>query len=442
MTYTISGLQPVQTGGKWEHGNSWFLFDESGTFSVDKDIKARVYLVGGGCKGEDGGYVPSTETRFGGNGGDGGYISPELKITIPKNADCVVNIASANDQSGTSLSISGNVFKCDIEGSIKRKGGYGGFYRTSGNQSPPKRGEDGILTPYGYVGSSGGGGGLDGGTGAGKPATNYGCGGCGGARGSGKGSEGQKGCIIICIISDVEIPDTPNLTYNGLEQYPFGENGIKGVKITGDLSATAAGKYTSYLNLESDDLCWSDGTQREIKIEWEINPITVSLPSVSQTIFEVIPTGTGGVQTITLPIAGIDANLMTVLNTGTYPGEYTATVKLKDPTSCMWKNEDGGETFADDITFDWRITRKVVKFDKPVLNKMGHTYNGKKQSNSLKNWYSKYQGTDCMYLKMDGKMLSSNSFSAMEAGKYSIFVGFKSQPIYDYQWNDDTTNPV
>lgn len=136
MTYTILGLQPVQTGGKWERGDSWFLFDESGTFSIDKDIRTRIYLVGGGEKGEQGSVNAPSYLAKGGKGGDGGYVSPELKITIPRNTDCVVNVAATNDQSGTSLSISGNVFKCDIEGSIKRKGGYGGFYRTSGKQSP------------------------------------------------------------------------------------------------------------------------------------------------------------------------------------------------------------------------------------------------------------------------------------------------------------------
>lgn len=106
MDYTISGLQPVQTGGEWEHGNSWFLFDESGTFSVDKDIKARIYLVGGGCDGGNGDGNAYARTGTGGSGGDGGYVYTIPSVLIPKNTDCRLTVAGKKDKSVTTGSVS------------------------------------------------------------------------------------------------------------------------------------------------------------------------------------------------------------------------------------------------------------------------------------------------------------------------------------------------
>lgn len=227
---TVSGISPANVGDSTEFGK-WFLIDQSGDFSVDKTLNATIWLVGGGC---DGGaavwkgnridikttntdhYTPIANTKTGdgisysGAGGDGGYVYKVENVKIPKNKSLTAVIASANNKIGTSLVVDENSFSCSQSGASYARGGNGGSLPPPangelwGDQSLvtlPTRGTDGVRTPYGYVGSSGGGGaacngtsnadnGITGGQGAGSgtdhrsngtPATTYGSGGGGGA---------------------------------------------------------------------------------------------------------------------------------------------------------------------------------------------------------------------------------------------------------------------
>lgn len=234
----VSGITPAKSG------NDWFLIDTSGDFSLDKSIIATIWLVGGGCDGTSGVWngntvdsnnnpIPDTGTgtSYSGSGGDGGYVFTARNVKIPKNQNVSTIIANANDKSGTSLSFNGVDYYCNQSGSILRNGGDGGSlplpssgqsYTSQDNAILSTSGQDGIETPYGFVGSSGGGGavcngqtnavnGVEGGNGAGSgtnhrsagtDAINYGCGGGGGAI-CGKiaqgqsGGNGKQGCVII-----------------------------------------------------------------------------------------------------------------------------------------------------------------------------------------------------------------------------------------------------
>lgn len=237
---TVSGITPI------ESGDDWFVIDETGSFSLDKSIIATIWLVGGGCDGTEGiwngntlsGGTPAPNTGTGisysGSGGDGGYVFTAMNIKIPKNQSLSVVIADVNDKSGTSLSINGTTYYCNQSGSISREGGAGGSlplpnsgdkYASQDSAVLSLGGLDGVETPYGFVGSSGGGGavcngqssatnGVKGGNGAGSgtshrsagtAATNYGCGGGGGAicgtvaLGQDGGS-GKQGCIVISYV--------------------------------------------------------------------------------------------------------------------------------------------------------------------------------------------------------------------------------------------------
>lgn len=240
---TVSGIAPARTGKDVQYGN-WFLIDQSGDFSIDKSITATIWLVGGGCDGTAGEWngndisaigvpIPNTGTgvSYSGAGGDGGYVFSVMNVNIPKNQTLTSVIAERNNKSGTSLDIGGLVLNCDQSGYTAQYGGEGGSIPQAdtdqqwADQSKavlPGKGENGVNTPYGYVGSSGGGGavcngiasatnGGKGGTGAGSgtnhrspgtSATNYGCGGGGGAIcgyvAQGQfGGLGKQGCIII-----------------------------------------------------------------------------------------------------------------------------------------------------------------------------------------------------------------------------------------------------
>ncbi len=239
----VTGITPVASG------DDWFVIDKSGTFSVDKDIVASVWLVGGGCDGGAGVWngndvdvehdaIVNTGTgnSYSGDGGDGGYVLLLTNISISGNEDCLSVIAAANDRTGTSLTIKGTTYNCNDRewGSVAQNGGKGGIVpmASEGEQWADQSkvtlslaGKDGILTPYGYVGSSGGGGaacngtsdatnGIVGGIGAGSgtnhrdagtDAANYGCGGGGGAV-CGRvaegfpGGKGKQGCIVVSYV--------------------------------------------------------------------------------------------------------------------------------------------------------------------------------------------------------------------------------------------------
>lgn len=239
----VSGLMTA------ESGNNWFLIDASGEFTVDRNIIATVWLVGGGCDGGagvwlgnevDSGGEPIANTSTGdsvsGSGGDGGYVYMISNIKIPRNTVLTSVIALANDAGGTSLTVKGIEYKCDAAGSVRRTGGAGGVIPQPGTDekwvdqdviTPAGKGSNGGETPYGYVGSSGGGGaacngqtnadnGVVGGEGAGSgtshreagtDAVNYGCGGGGGAvcakiAAGQAGGKGKNGCIIISYTID------------------------------------------------------------------------------------------------------------------------------------------------------------------------------------------------------------------------------------------------
>lgn len=241
---------PKLEGQNIRYGN-WFLIDQDGSFSLDKSVVATIWLVGGGCNGDDGIWngniiengntypTPNSGTgdSYSGKGGDGGYVLVVGSTKISKGQTLTSVIAQIGDKRGTSLDLGNTILRCDDVGGIARIGGASGvvplatpdkYADSNGFFVDPeyvieaKAGEDGVETPYGYVGSSGGGGaacngqtnannGVTGGIGAGSgtshrtagtSAKNYGCGGGGGAvcgavaKGQ-LGGSGMQGCIVI-----------------------------------------------------------------------------------------------------------------------------------------------------------------------------------------------------------------------------------------------------
>lgn len=201
----VSGIDVAESGFHDTWG-FWFVIDESGVFTLDHDVIAEFWVVGGGCDGEDGiwngneliegtaGNIKLNSgkgTSYSGKGGDGGSIPLPL---------------------------------------------MGKHYAFQSAAILPKRGTNGMNTPYGYVGSSGGGGavcngqanaenGVKGGIGAGNGnkhwdsgsnAQNYGCGGGGGAtcgyvaKGQ-PGGRGKKGCVIVAYRAKQNYCDEKNI---------------------------------------------------------------------------------------------------------------------------------------------------------------------------------------------------------------------------------------
>lgn len=151
MDIAVSGIDIAQSG------DDWFLIDESGEFSLNKAVMATIWLVGGGCDGEDG-YIDSRNIFHGGNGGDGGSVYKFGKIKLLKNVPYSINIADTNKPFDTSFKLGQIVFKSGQIGCTRALGGNGGIVTPDGGTVNPEYGKDGVLTPYGYVGSSGSGG--------------------------------------------------------------------------------------------------------------------------------------------------------------------------------------------------------------------------------------------------------------------------------------------
>lgn len=239
MGVTVNGIETVLDG------DDWFLLDKSGDFMLDKTVMATIWLVGGGMDGTDG-FTDNHGYYHGGIGGQGGNVYKFGKIKLKQGEQYAVMIGNANEPSGTSFKFGQILFNSGQMGHTCVFGGAGGIINPEGAVVAPAFGKDGVETPYGYVGSSGGGGICTavvdkltkstemsrGGVGAGNSrrylvsglnwedfkennpnidAINYGCGGggntyCVGFSDIGVKSHGMRGCVIVQyeIIEDEE----------------------------------------------------------------------------------------------------------------------------------------------------------------------------------------------------------------------------------------------
>lgn len=216
----ISGITPAIVG------ENYLVIDQSGTFSlnVPEGITLTTYLVGGGNKGDTGCRYLDNDNYYyfrGGYGGYGGYVYSFTMSNISSTDVFTVTIGTASKDgsySTTTIKNSNSTIDESSKSGSRKQGGRNAEQAHDGfDYSPPGSGLSGIYTPYGYVGSSGGGGGTQcmsgesGGAGAGDgggpnhengyPATNYGCGGGGAYYFStytyNVGGDGKQGCIII-----------------------------------------------------------------------------------------------------------------------------------------------------------------------------------------------------------------------------------------------------
>lgn len=229
-------------------GDRWFLVDKSCTFTLETlpYAKIRIYVVGGGCDGAEWEIDPTNpqiEAYRVPLGCRGGSVFIK-ELTLTGNVECQTFVADANSPTSTAVRIGDDIYKCDDKGSVWRKA------TVSSNAEPnymggvfnSENGANGVKTPYGYVGSSGGGGGAysainyqyvtvyagKGGAGAGnggelkkdgEDAQNYGCG--GGSAGffgfysdgnvvETHAGHGRGGCVIFEILDSGECNDSPN----------------------------------------------------------------------------------------------------------------------------------------------------------------------------------------------------------------------------------------
>lgn len=228
----VSGVN-VAARGTDKNDTQWLVIADSGDFSLDHDVKATIWLSGGGCNGDP--AVGSGNQWESGVGGDGGSACKIGEFDIAKGQVLTSVVAEVGDKTGTTLIIDGNTYTCTDNGDTSTTGGTNETLTLDGTEKNNKEkqakvvkygtreGTSGIETPYGWIGSSGGGGLIcanvgrvehaEGGQGAGDgnghtspgtAAANYGCGGGGGSvciPRCNKGGNGKKGCIVISYVA-------------------------------------------------------------------------------------------------------------------------------------------------------------------------------------------------------------------------------------------------
>ncbi len=221
MAVSVSGVTPAA------QGSNYIVIDKSATFTITGYTPVTLYVVGGGGGGGVG-------TKYFARGGHGGDVA-SYNITLSGTVSCSTTIAAA----GTSYD-SKPISIIDVNGSRYMSSGGNHTSVNGGYPGSNPNGVNGVLTPYGYVGSSGGAGAMytdgydydeatiwsagKGGIGAGDGgnatssspyvtdggyAWGYGCGGGGGGdycyvtetdpndEYSGTQGKGKQGCVII-----------------------------------------------------------------------------------------------------------------------------------------------------------------------------------------------------------------------------------------------------
>ncbi len=450
--YNVSGITPAQFGGKWDNGNSWFLIDEPGEFSVDRDITATIYLVGAGYNGGSATVMLGVDNKnlhfyYGGDGAYGGYVKTVTGVPIKSGEICSVNIGQNIPSSSssfvpmnTTLNTSNGTYSSNGNGSVRKKGGQGfsgysyiGSTRITVQQNATD-GNNGVLTPYGYVGASGGGGSVYGSV-ANSPG-GYGSGGHGSPIPVNPSvgtysdyGQGANGCIIICVEGNeldfsVEKPIPNELTYNGQLQYPFNESILHNIAVSGDINGINAGKYTAILSLD-EGMGWTDGTSDPITIDWEIKKASVPKPTIDLTEYEYDGNGNYDSTCYKLPvISGFDEYIMSKSGNGLVKqyraGTYGIIFTLNDPDSCTW--DDGS---IEDYVVSWTIKPKVAKI--PVVADGNFTYNGTAQSAVVDN--------------VDDKIMSASGDTGALVNAGNYYITYTLRDTDSCSWEDDTITP-
>ncbi len=460
--YTVTGIAPAQTGGEWANGDSWFLIDKSGEFSVDKDLLATVYLVDGGGSGGYGYCGNQSAAGYwewcqGGDGGGGkttiifnASLHAGETFTAKIGAGSTASLSAAVAGGTTELLFPYSLNNNDIVSkTFEFKGGSGAYVNKYGrNLKMGSTGSDGIKIPNGYyVSSSGGGGGASvtsqyniregftrnpgwGGAGAGdggdysygESAAYYGCGGGGGNSRNGRfygGGKGKNGCIVVCVqsaaisvLNSYGLTETP--VYSGETITPvFGDCTNENCDFSGTVSATNAGTYSVQIT-PKERFCWSDGTRDTRTLNWTIKrkPVTVPYPKNSLLAYngkEQSPEWTGydeNIFTLSGTLNAVDA--------GTYYTAFTPTANY------CW--EDGSYSAKN---VKWEI---VSKIDKPVIGE-DPVYNGASQSPS---WGNYSADEIAGFFDLSGDILGVN------AGDYTIII----TPKENFFWSDGSSNAV
>lgn len=231
-------------------------------------------------------------------------------------------------------------------------------------------------------------------------------------------------------VLDIPTVDISEFDYDGTtKNAPVSSYNTSIVTRTGTISAVKAGEYSVIYSIrDKNSVEWADGTTDDKTVTWKINKSVFAIPTAENISFEVLPVTVAynsSAYSQTLALENFDTNVMTVNgNSAAYPGIYTATITLRDVSSSSW--EDGT---TENKTIEWKITKKEYLVTKPSLVKDKFQFNGLTQSVSFNNLN-------------DSIFIIRPETSGIKARKYNAVAELRDSSVYDFKWEDGTTDDV
>ncbi len=246
------------------------------------------------------------------------------------------------------------------------------------------------------------------------------------------------------------------------------------------ISAVSAGEHIIIVTLKENDNItykWNDRTDEPVELRWNISKSTVEIPTLDCELFYYggywysYPWKDG--KQIELKhhawrspvVTGYDLNIMNAegidsrrtiedtVNGSVYSpspdfprisygcskwqiGKYYIEFTLKDPDSCSWIIRDPDSSAVIDETNgkvirEWSIVKEIKLLPKPYLETNLFVYDGTEKTPNVVNG-------DNEGIELSGDLTETLS----KDSAYNITAKLVTDSIYDYRWDDNTTNDI
>ena len=246
------------------------------------------------------------------------------------------------------------------------------------------------------------------------------------------------------------------------------------------ISAVSAGEHIIIVTLKENDNItykWNDRTDEPVKLWWHISKSTVEIPALDCELFYYggywysypwkdgkqielehhawrSPVVTGYDFNI-MNAEGIDSRRITedTVNGSIYSpspdyprisygssqwqtGKYYIEFTLKDPDSCSWIIRDPDSSAVIDETNgkvirEWSIVKEIKLLPKPYLETNLFVYDGTEKTPNVVNG-------DNEGIELSGDLTETLS----KDSAYNITAKLVTDSVYDYRWDDNTTNDI
>ncbi len=242
------------------------------------------------------------------------------------------------------------------------------------------------------------------------------------------------------------------------------------------ISAVSAGEHIIIVTLKENDNItykWNDRTDEPVELWWHISKSTVEIPALDCELFYYGGYWVGTewdkytvyyYQWRAPTVTGYNSDIMDVKGAVEYRktgndwrgpileysnspnilygesqwnvGQYYIEFTLKDPDSCSWIIKDPDSSVVIDETNgkvirEWSIVKEIKLLPKPYLETNLFVYDGTEKTPNVVNGDN------------EGIELSGDLTETLSKDKpYNITAKLVTDSIYDYRWDDNTTNDI